>query len=91
MPGGGRGSGRGSGSGDGGSGGGRGSAAGMAAVGRGNLANGGDAAQQQQGVNLGAEQANLARLMQGGQQIAGLGAGARLRHRYRSRGVAAVV
>ncbi|UOF80297.1 internal virion protein D [Caudoviricetes sp.] len=30
-------------------------------------------AQQQQGVNLGADQANLARLMAGGQQLAGLG------------------
>jgi len=33
-------------------------------------------AQQQQGVNLAAEQANQIRLMQAGQQIAGLGAGA---------------
>ncbi len=31
------------------------------------------AAQQQQGVGLGAEQANLARLLSGGQQLAGLG------------------
>jgi hypothetical protein len=33
-------------------------------------------AQQQQGVNLGAQQANQARLLQGGQQLAGLGAAA---------------